>query len=90
MEEKKSCRKFTAIGRVKPKAPYQFQMSSDFIPWRRDVDFIISKEAPIEPLIDALSFIRNKQRWGFPFRLGFFSISLDDFQLIASSMEIIL
>jgi hypothetical protein len=86
---KMPCRKFTAIGRVKPRDPYQFQMSSDFIPWRRDIAFITAKEAPIEPLIDSLAFIQNKQRWGFPFRRGCFSISLSDFQLIASSMEII-
>lgn len=84
------CRKFTAIGRVKPREPYQFQMSSDFIPWRRDIAFIAAKEAPIEPLIDSLVFIQNKQRWGFPFRRGCFSISLSDFQLIASNMGIIL
>jgi hypothetical protein len=88
--EKIPCRKFTAIGCVKPKDPYQFYMSSTFIPWRRDIDFMIAKEAPIEPLIDNLTFIQNKQRWGFPFRRGCFSISLIDFQLIAASMEIII
>lgn len=87
--EKMPCRKFTAIGRVKPGDPYQFQMSSDFIPWRRDIDFMNAKEASILPLINHLSFIQNKQCWGFPFRRGCFSISLSDFQLIAASMEIV-
>lgn len=87
--EKMPCRKFTAIGRVKPREPYQFQMSADFIPWRRDVDFLSAKEAPIETLIDSLSFIQNKQRWGFPFRRGCLSISLSDFRLIAANMGII-
>lgn len=87
--KKGPCRKFTAIGRVRPKEPYQFQMSSDFIPWRRDIDFIEAEEVSILPLIDTLSFIQNKQRWGFPFRRGCFSISLNDFQVIASSMGII-
>lgn len=87
--EKMPCRKFTAIGRVKSREPYQFQMSPDFIPWRRDVDFLSAKEAPIETLIDSLSFIQNKQRWGFPFRRGCFSISLNDFQLITANMGII-
>ena len=62
----------------------------DAPPWRRDIAFITAKEAPIEPLIDSLGFIQNKQRWGFPFRRGCFSISLSDFQLIASNMGIIL
>lgn len=87
--EKMPCRKFTAIGRVKARETYQFQMSSDFIPWRRDIAFIATKDVSIEPLIDCLEFIQNKQRWGFPFRQGCFSISLNDFQLIASSMGVI-
>lgn len=86
--EKMPCRRFTAIGRVQPREPYQFRMSSEFIPWRRDIVFIAAKEASIKPLIDNLEFIRDKQRWGFPFRRGCFSISQIDFQLIASSMEI--
>lgn len=88
--EKMPCRKFTAIGKVKAQEPYPFQMSPNFIPWRRDIAFVNAKEAPIEPLIDRLAFIQNKQRWGFPFRRGCFSISLSDFQLIASHMEIVL
>jgi hypothetical protein len=88
--EKGPCRRFTAIGRVKPREPYQFQMSEDFIPWRRDIDFVAAQEAPIEPLIDSLEFIQNKQRWGFPFRRGCFSVSKRDFLLIAASMGIIL
>lgn len=82
-------RKFTAIGRIKPREPYQFQMSPDFKPWRRDIDFFDAKEASIESLIANLSFIQNKQRWGFPFRRGCFSIPSDDFKLIATSMGIV-
>lgn len=88
--EKMPCRKFTAMGRVKPGEPYQFQMSSDFIPWRRAIAFITANEVSIKPLIDSLSFIQDKQRWGFPFRRGCFSISFDDFQLIASGMGVII
>lgn len=88
--KKNQCRKFTAIGRVQARDPYPFQMSSNFIPWRRDIVFIASKETPIEPLINHLSFIQNKERWGFPFRRGCFSISRNDFQLIASNMGIAL
>lgn len=84
------CRKFTAIGRIKPREPYQFQMSPDFIPWRRDVEFYAVHETPIEPLIDTLSFIQNKQCWGYPFRRGCFSICAEDFRQIAASMGIIL
>lgn len=85
-QEKQPCRSFTAIGRIQKGDPYPFQMSEDFTPYRRDVHFISSKDAPIAPLIDSLSFIKDKSKWGFPFRRGCFSIPEADFKLIASHM----
>lgn len=84
--EKSPCRKFTALGTIKKNEPYPFKMSDNFIPWRRDVSFLTAQEVPIEPLIENLSFIRDKKRWGFPFRRGCFSIPERDFRLIASAM----
>lgn len=84
----KPCRKFTAIGRVKAGEPYLFRMSEDFVPWRRDVGFYQADEIAIEPLIEQLSFIQDKQRWGFPFRRGCFPVSQDDFSLIATKMGV--
>jgi hypothetical protein len=86
--EKVPCRQWTALGKIKEKEPYLFPMSEDFVPWRRDVAFIPVKEVAIEPMIDRLSFIKDKQRWGFPFRRGCFAIEKRDFLLIASSMEV--
>lgn len=86
--DKMPYRKFTAVGHVLPGEPYQYAMSGDFIPWRRNVSFLEAKEAAIEPLIDQLSFILDKQRWGFPFRRGCFSIHANDFSLIASAMGV--
>ncbi len=89
--ESSPCRQFTAIGQITDHEPYKFQMSDDFIPWRRNVNFQTkAKSVAIEPLIDKLSFIINKQRWGFPFRRGCLEISAKDFQLIALSMGVIL
>lgn len=87
--KKEPCRKFTAIGQIKDKEPYQFKMSDDFIPWRRDIKFLKSTDVEIEPLIHDLSFIKNKKQWGFVFRYGLFAIPFDDFTLIASRMGII-
>jgi predicted RNA-binding protein len=86
--EKEPCRKFTAIGQIKSGEPYQFKMAEDFIPWRRDVHYFKSKDVEIEPLIDKLSFIKNKLRWGFPFRRGCFEIAAHDFHLIAAHMKV--
>jgi hypothetical protein len=85
---KEPCQSFTAIGKINVGKPYTFPMSPDFIPWRRDVSFLKSHEAPIQPLLDHLSFIKDKQKWGFPFRRGCFEISRDDFQVIAYTMGI--
>ena len=88
-DQKEACRKFTAIGQVNDKEPYQFKMSDDFIPWRRDVNFLTASDIEIGPLIQGLSFIKNKKQWGFIFRYGLFSIPFDDFKLIATNMEIV-
>lgn len=86
--KKEPCQSFTAIGKIKGGEPYTFAMSEDFIPWRRDVAFVQSLEAPINGLLDQLSFIQDKNKWGFPFRRGCFEISREDFQVIAKAMRL--
>jgi hypothetical protein len=86
--KKTSCRKFTAIGQIENKEPYQYKMSKDFIPWRRDVQFIPAQEVAIESLLDKLSFIKNKNHWGFIFRFGLFKIPKNDFDQIATAMGV--
>ena len=80
------CQRFTALGFVTGESAYQFRMSDNFIPFRRNVSFQRCREAPIKPLINDLSFIKNKKQWGFMFRFGFFEIPKEDFDLIASHM----
>lgn len=77
---------FTAIGRVADDELYQVEMAPRFIPWRRNVEFVDSVETPIGPLIDTLSFIEDKQRWGYIFRFGLFEIPHRDFELIKDAM----
>jgi hypothetical protein len=79
--------KFTALGRVLDDAPYQVQMTPDFHPWRRNVDFLPAKESDVRPLVDRLSFIRDKHRWGFPFRRGLFEVPEADFEVIRAVMQ---
>lgn len=82
------CRKFTAVGKVLDDNCYQFKMSENFVPWRRDVNFFECSEVDIQPLVDKLSFIKNKTKWGYMFRFGLFQIPEQDFDLIASNMGI--
>lgn len=86
--QKEPCQSFTAIGNVKICQAYAFAMSEDFVPFRRDVTFFPSKEIPIQQLLDELSFIKDKKKWGFPFRRGCFEISKSDFETIARAMGI--
>ncbi len=86
--QKEPCQSFTATGKIKGSNPYPFAMSENFVPWRRDVSFIQSNDVPIQQLLEELSFIKDKKKWGFPFRRGCFEISQKDFQIIAKAMEI--
>jgi hypothetical protein len=86
--QKEPCQSFTAIGKIKKGDAYPFTMSEDFVPWRRNVLFVKSRQIPIQTLLDELSFIKDKQKWGFPFRRGCFEISQEDFQIIARAMEV--
>lgn len=79
---------FTAIGRVKSGAVYQVEMSEDFHPYRVDVGFMRCQQAPIRPLIERLSFIKNKQSWGAAFKFGYIKVPEADFTLIGEAMGV--
>ena len=79
---------FTAIGQIVDERIYQFQMSDDFTPFRRDVAYRPCREAPISSLLDNLSLIKDKRRWGYPFRAGLIEIDGADFRLIARAMGV--
>ena len=70
---------FTAIGQITDDEPYQAEMTPDFHPWRRNVNFKKCKETPIRPLIEELDFIADKAHWGYKFRFGWCRISRDYF-----------
>lgn len=78
---------FTAIGKCIDDKPYQVEMSSIFHPWRRNIEFAECKEALIKNLIIDLNFIKDKKKWGYPFRRGMFEIPKEDFYRIAEAME---
>jgi len=87
LDEAVPCRRFTAIGRVRGADVYQVDMGGGFLPFRRDVAYRPATEAPIAPLIAALDFIPDKERWGFPFRRGILAIGAADFARIAAAMQ---
>ncbi|MFT3978904.1 MAG: EVE domain-containing protein [Ferruginibacter sp.] len=80
------CQEFTALGKVIADETYQLQVTENFCPSRRSIEFLPSADTSIFPLINELDFIQNKQNWGYPFRSGFFEINKHDFDLISSQM----
>lgn len=60
MREGEPVQAFTAIGRIREGEPYAGDMGGSFHPIRRDVDFLVAREAPIRPLLDDLAFTRGQ------------------------------
>ncbi len=86
MDKPEKCQEFTALGKVIDDETYEFHVSEDFCPSRRNIEFFKCKDLFILPLINDLDFIPNKKSWGYPFRFGFFEINQHDFELISSQM----
>lgn len=78
---------FVSIGIVQSAEPYAFDMGGGFVPFRKDVHYLPAQEALIAPLLDDFEFVEDRQRWGYKFRFGLFSISDHDMLLIASAMH---
>ena len=79
---------FTALGLVKAGDVYQIDMGGGFQPFRRDVAWFTSRETPIAPLLETLSFTRGKTNWGYQMRFGLFTVEAEDMALIASAMTL--
>ncbi|HEU4777187.1 MAG TPA: EVE domain-containing protein [Telluria sp.] len=77
---------FTAIGAIGARPPYQVTMEDGFCPFRRDVEWMPSADAPIAPLLALLEFTAGRNNWGYQMRFGLFDISDHDFRLIARAM----
>ena len=85
MGEKDGFQSFTAIGRIGDGRPYQAEMTSDFRPWRRDVEWMDAIEHPIAPLKEWLEFTADKH-WGYKLRLGLVEILKVDFDFLVHVM----
>ena len=84
---KERCQKFTAIGTVVGADTYLFNLTPTFMPYRRDVRYRASQDAPIHPLLDQLRFTAGYANWGFKLRLGHFEIDAADFHLLEQAMR---
>lgn len=88
LESREPYQHFTAAGKVKTGEVYQYDMGNGFMPYRLDIDFASAREVSILPLLDKLSFTKDKKNWGQQFRFGHFEIPKDDFVLLANEMGV--
>lgn len=89
LNSKTPYQKFSYIGKVRNGKVYQVEMSKNFKPFRIDIDYLPKNKAQhteIKPLINRLSFITNKSKWGAKFRFGFLEIPVSDFKIIYEAM----
>lgn len=82
--EKLQC--FTTICKLIDDDIYQHDMGGGFVPFRRNAEFLPARDVSILPLINDLTFIKDKIHWGAPFRFGTLQIPEEDFRLIAEKM----
>lgn len=81
---------FVAIGRILPGEPWQVDAPGGFRPYRRAVHYYEGRDAPIHPLLQTLSFTRDRVSWGQMFRRGTFRIDPEDVGAIARAMGVTL
>ena len=81
------CQAFTAVGTVRDERVYQGDMGNGFHPFRKDVDWLPSHDAPIRPLLEALSFTQGKANWGYAFRFGLLKVTAADMAVIMQAMN---
>jgi len=82
------CQAFTAFGIVCEGQPYPFDMGEGFCPYRCDVDWFETRDAPIQPLLANLDFAAGQRRWGYQLRFGLLAISDHDMVVIAAAMGV--
>jgi EVE domain len=79
---------FVALGKILPVEPYRADASNGLRPFRRSVEYSAGADAPIRPLLQKLSFTRDRVSWGQALRRGTFRIEPDDLKIIANAMKI--
>jgi hypothetical protein len=75
---------FTAVGRLVDDVVWQADEGA-FKPWRRRVDYLEAREAPVRLLLDVLDLTRSPN-WGYALRRGLLELTRHDFTLIYAAM----
>lgn len=83
---KSDIKSFTAIGKVIDDQVFQFQISSDFVPYRRHISYLPCKDLAIDEVKSELELCRGPS-WGFKLRRGIVELSRSDFEKIKRKMS---
>lgn len=81
-----SLQAFTAIGRIGDGPIFEVPPGEPAAICRRNAAWLDATPVPIRPLLEQLTFIRNKAHWGAAFRFGVLRVPRDDFVAIAKAM----
>ncbi|QQA43428.1 EVE domain-containing protein [Pelagovum pacificum] len=79
---------FVTHARVTGEKAYEKEWRPGLTRWVRDAAFDDADEVPVRPMLEDLTFVRNKRSWGMTFRGGKFSISDEDYVRIATAMGV--
>lgn len=79
-------RAFVAIGRVLDAPAAERVMAEGVSGWYRRMAWLASRPADVYPLLDNLSFVRDRRHWGMYFRRSLFEVEARDFTLIRNAM----
>lgn len=79
---------YTAIGQITSEVPSQVTLPDGFQAFRHTVRYLPCREVPIQEVLEDLTFLPDKQRWGAQFRFGHLAVSRTDFQQIARAMGV--
>jgi hypothetical protein len=79
---------FTAIGQITSDVPSQVTLPDGFQAFRHTVRYLSCRQVPIQEVLEDLTFLPDKQRWGARFRFGHLAVSRTDFQQIARAMGV--
>jgi hypothetical protein len=80
-------RAFTAIGRLVDEEVFRFDMGDGFVPFRRRVHYLSTREVPLNTLQNRLE-LGAKANWSIALRRGHLALSRSDFSLIAQAMGV--
>lgn len=78
---------FVALAEVTGAEPRESDFYMGRTGWLRDARFLMTAEVPVKPMLEDLTFVKNKTHWGMTFRGGRFRIPGEDHARIVAAME---